>query len=306
MHNIFCLSSTSKKWELTTWNLGQIFEIEFARFVTGQYYSRWLFKADCPRNLHQSSSCQSWSLHGFQTLHFICDQLGCKFGCNRFRITPDIVSKLLLAAIWRRCAVLFEFEQTPFSRTGCWFRSAALHRIRFGTCCFVAMSYFYSETNDWLKDGTKPWAQLWSATTPLKNKFHRKIKSHQKKTWLVTAGYLQSIKTFLTQELSQYHKRVERTRKTWEIFSIFFARKLCFLTELWWIRWPFCLRELPTSPDPTCKPQTCKRPFSRFWRGTRTHWRGASFRLLLPSSSEHLTLFKSVRCIRKSLQKPSA
>ena len=44
--------------------------------------------------------------------------LAANFGCNRFRITPDIVSKLLRAAIWSRCAVRFESEQTPFPRTG--------------------------------------------------------------------------------------------------------------------------------------------------------------------------------------------
>ena len=54
-----------------------------------------------------------------------------------FRIAPYIVSKLLRAAILSRCAVRFESEQTPFTRTGRRFRPAALHRIRFGTCCFV-------------------------------------------------------------------------------------------------------------------------------------------------------------------------
>ena len=79
-------------------------------------------------------------------------QSSANFGCNRFRITPDIVSTLLRAFIWSRCAVLFESEQTPFSWTDRQFRPAALHRIRFGTCCFVPMSYFYSETNEWSKD----------------------------------------------------------------------------------------------------------------------------------------------------------
>ena len=42
--------------------------------------------------------------------------LAANFGCHRFRIMPDIVSKLLLAAIWSCCAVAvrFESEQTPF------------------------------------------------------------------------------------------------------------------------------------------------------------------------------------------------
>ena len=97
--------------------------------------------------------------------------LAANFGCNRFRIMPDIVSKLLRAAIWSRCAVWFEFEQTPFPRAGRRLRSAALHRIRFGTCCFVPISYFYSETNEWSKDWVKWWGQLWSATTSCQ--FHR-------------------------------------------------------------------------------------------------------------------------------------
>ena len=37
--------------------------------------------------------------HGFQTSHFICKLLDANFGCDRFRIMPEIVSKLLRAAI---------------------------------------------------------------------------------------------------------------------------------------------------------------------------------------------------------------
>ena len=43
--------------------------------------------------------------------------LAANFRCNRFRITPDIVSKLLRAAIWSGCAACadqFESEDTPF------------------------------------------------------------------------------------------------------------------------------------------------------------------------------------------------
>ena len=91
--------------------------------------------------------------------------LAANFGCNRFRIMPDIISKILRAAIWSRCAVRFESEQTPFPLAGRRLRSAALHRIWFGTCCFVPMSYFYSETNEWLQDWAKRQALLWSALT---------------------------------------------------------------------------------------------------------------------------------------------
>ena len=66
----------------------------------------------------------------------IVTDVAANFGCDRFRITPYIVSKLLRAAICSRCAVRFESEQTPFPLAGSRFRPAAfsaLHRIRFGT-----------------------------------------------------------------------------------------------------------------------------------------------------------------------------
>ena len=75
----------------------------------------------------------------------------------------------------------------------------------FGTCCFVPMSYFYSETNDWSKDWAKQWARLWYARTS--HLFHRNFHfTWKKKKWLVAAWNLQSIKTSLTLELSKYHK----------------------------------------------------------------------------------------------------
>ena len=108
--------------------------------------------------------------------------LAANFGCNRFRIMPDIVStgKLLRAAIWSSCAVLLESEQHPFqvSQTGRRFRPAALHRIRYGTWGIVPISHFYSETNDWLQDWAKQWALLWSPTTPSKISFHMRNKTH--------------------------------------------------------------------------------------------------------------------------------
>ena len=133
------------------------------------------------------------------------------FGCDRFRIMPDIISKLLRATIWSRCAaVWFESEQTPFPWTGRRLRSAALHRIRFGTCGFVPMSYFYSGTraNEWSQDWAKQWAWLWQATTSGESgRFHgNSWPFPKKKKPVVTAQYLQSIKTFLTVELIQYSK----------------------------------------------------------------------------------------------------
>ena len=70
------------------------------------------------------------------------------------------------------------------------------------------MSYFYSETNEWLHDGAKQWAILWSATTShqFHSKFHFIWKISMKKKWLVAARNLQIIKTLLTLELSQYRE----------------------------------------------------------------------------------------------------
>ena len=100
------------------------------------------------------------------------------FVCDQFRIMPDIVANLLHAAIWSRSTVLFKSEQTTFPWTACRLRSAALHRIRFGTCCFVPMSYFCSETNEWLQDWAKRSALLWSATTS--GQFHENFISQWK------------------------------------------------------------------------------------------------------------------------------
>ena len=71
----------------------------------------------------------------FKHLISFATDLAANFGCYRFRITPDIVSKLWRASIWSRCAVWFESEQTPFLLTGRWCRPAALHRMLF--CSYV-------------------------------------------------------------------------------------------------------------------------------------------------------------------------
>ena len=132
--------------------------------------------------------------------------LAANVGWNRFRITPVIVSKLLRAAIWSRCAVLFESEQMPFHRTGSQFRPAALYMIRFGTCCFVPMSYIYSETlietlsksygrcfdRHWLSNNVSPIPSTFSF--------------YMKKKGFVAARNLQSIRTLLMLEPSHYSK----------------------------------------------------------------------------------------------------
>ena len=130
--------------------------------------------------------------------------LAANFGCNRFRITPDIVSKLLRPAIWSSCAVWLESEQTPFPWTGsllsCCFAQDSIRNLWF--CSYIifllrdqwmiarlseaAMGVALVGNNFWLI----PW------------EFHFPTKKNS----VVTAWYLQSIKTFLTVELSQYRK----------------------------------------------------------------------------------------------------
>ena len=75
--------------------------------------------------------------------------LAANFGWDWSRTTPDIASKLLQAAIWSHCAILFESEQTPFSWTWRRFRSAALHRIQCGICGFVHICHIRDQ---WLME----------------------------------------------------------------------------------------------------------------------------------------------------------
>ena len=61
-------------WKSENWKL-EIWDFKIDLWMVDQKRSRWLFtKADCSKNLqikNRSLSCQHWSLHGFQTLHFI-------------------------------------------------------------------------------------------------------------------------------------------------------------------------------------------------------------------------------------------
>ena len=101
-------------------------------------------RADCSRNLqieNRSSSCQRWSLHAFQTSHFICNRFGCKLWLQLIQNHARHHFHAFEPTIWSWCAVRVESEQTPFPLS-CLFRPAALHRIQFGTCGFVSMSYF--------------------------------------------------------------------------------------------------------------------------------------------------------------------
>ena len=82
--------------------------------------------------------------------------LAADFGCNWFRIIPDIISKLLSASIWSYCA---GWSRTPKPFLGHVIDLDLM--LNTGKWCCVPMSYFYSETKDWLKDRVKQWVLLW-------------------------------------------------------------------------------------------------------------------------------------------------
>ena len=142
------------------------------------------------KSLETSSRWLSnFALHlHFEAANFVCDVL---------RIMPEIVSKLLRAAITGR-AVRLESEQTPLSQTSRQFRSAALHRIRFGTREFVPTShgtpYFHSQTNEWSKHWAQQFMWLWLVTSA--RKLHRNFISHEKILVSDSSRNLQSIKPF--------------------------------------------------------------------------------------------------------------
>ena len=131
--------------------------------------------------------CIDWAIFDFWSIFFLymafwhrfsfatdlAANFRSKFTGDRFKILPEIALKFKRTGIWSGCAVRLESEPTPCSWA---YWSAALHRIRLGTCEFVVIPYFRSETNDWSKDWGNWWARLWS----------------------------ENIKTFLTVELSQY------------------------------------------------------------------------------------------------------
>ena len=121
--------------------------------------------------------------------------LAANFGCNWVRIMPNIVSRLLLTANWSCCAVLFESEQTPFSLTSSWFKPTALHRI----CSYVIFLLRDPSMIEKLIKGM--------GTAMVGNNFlpiPLKCSYHMKKNCLDAAQNLQSNKTLLTLELSQY------------------------------------------------------------------------------------------------------
>ena len=75
------------------------------------------------KNLQIETRNLSWHAGHYMAFKYcisVTTHLAANFGCYRFRIMPDIVSKLLRAAIWSRCPVRLDSEhwQTPFFWTG--------------------------------------------------------------------------------------------------------------------------------------------------------------------------------------------
>ena len=65
------------------------------------------------------------------------------------------------------------------------FESAALHRIRLGTCWFIPVPDFYWEINEWLKGWAKRWVLLWSVIFSCE--IHRNLIFRWRKPIFVTA-----------------------------------------------------------------------------------------------------------------------
>ena len=126
--------------------------------------------------------------------------LAANLGCYRFRITPDIVSKLLRAAIWSRCSVLFKSEQPPLLRTGRRFRPAALHRIWFRTCCLF-LCHIFTQRPMTDRKIERSDGRCFGRQQLLANSIEFFI-SHEKKVTRQCPKFT----TLLTLELSQYCK----------------------------------------------------------------------------------------------------
>ena len=150
-----------------------------------------VYKGRLPKNLqieNQGLSCQHWSLHGFQTWHFICN----RFGCKTF-VAINSESRLTLFPTF--CAPPSEVAVLFYSNlSGCPFLRQVIDLDLLLCTAFDSEHAVFSETNDWYKDWAKRWALLWLATTSCQS--HRKFHFTWNKKWLVAALYLQSIKTF--------------------------------------------------------------------------------------------------------------
>ena len=90
--------------------------------MVGQKQSRWLFtKTNCSKNPQIKNWGLSWKRwwprRGNVTFKYhisSATDLDTNFGCNWFRIIPDIVSKHLHIALWSSCALRFKYEKPCF------------------------------------------------------------------------------------------------------------------------------------------------------------------------------------------------
>ena len=139
----------------------------------------------------------------YDSLYFAtCNQFFCLQDCStqifqveyqgQLRNTRILEFKPLISTSYH---ILHRLELKYFPQTLCWFKPAALHRIWFGTCCFVPMSYFTQRPMTDRKIEQSYWHSL-GRQQLLANSI--KISFHTKKS--------ESIKILLTLELSQYRK----------------------------------------------------------------------------------------------------
>ena len=180
-------SLTLKKWELRTWYLGQILEIELWAWDDGWLVSntiddclqrqiaKKIFKLKIKAYWSLSALVTTWLCHAAlkYCISFATDWAAklCKLWLrtwNWFRIMmPDIVSKLLHASISSCCALWFKSEQTDTLLLGrlliliCCFAQDLIQNMQIKSMQDLIWEHFYSETKEWLEDGAKQGVLLW-------------------------------------------------------------------------------------------------------------------------------------------------
>ena len=121
---------------------------------------------------------------------------------NHTRHCFQAFALLLLKLLWSVCCSILslEAEQTPFSQTGCWFKSADLHRILFRACGFVPVIFLLRD--QWMIERLSE--ALGAALQQFLANSIKMFISHEKKSDL-SLPYIK-LSYFLTQELCQYSK----------------------------------------------------------------------------------------------------
>ena len=129
--------------------------------------SRWLFLSsrlvlDENRSCNLAVLANAGLYIAFKHSVSFAMNLAANFGCYQIRIMPEIVSKLCMQP--SEVVVLFNgnLSWCPFLWTDCWFKSAALHSIWFGTCWFGPMPYFHSGTKCMIKRLSQAMRAAWT------------------------------------------------------------------------------------------------------------------------------------------------